>query len=326
VLEPGATSLIVASKNNIYSALTEEILLKAITPIVWVLPIVGILVFLVVSLGLRPIKRLTGRLVQRSSNDFSALPVNGYPEELEPIVAALNSLFARLAAAFDRERRFSADAAHELRTPLAALKVNLHNLANELGDIDGVTVLKRSTERMEHCIEQLLEIHRTSIAPGNADLQPCDLNGLAREAISQKYELIAARQQTVELKGSRALLLADPNELSVLLRNLIDNASKYTPVNGKICLTTDTKAGATRILIEDSGPGIPDAEFSRVLDRFYRVGGDRHATDVVGSGLGLSIVSAIAQRYQGRIHFSRSAVLGGLALEVIFASDGSTAG
>ncbi len=326
VLEPGDTSLIVASKQNIYSALTEEILLRAIAPIVWVLPLVGLLVFLVVSFGLKPIKRLTGQLVHRETNDFSALPVQGYPGELEPIVSALNNLFSRLAETFERERRFSADAAHELRTPLAALKVNLHNLANELGDVDEVAMLTRSTERMEHCIEQLLEIHRTSIAPGTTDLQLCDLSGLTREVVSQKYDLIDARQQTIELEGGRALLQGDPNELCVLLRNLIDNASKYTPVNGRICITTSAKTGSTSLLIEDSGPGIPAAEYSRVLDRFYRVGGDRHATSVVGSGLGLSIVSAIAQRHRGRVLFSRSATLGGLALEVIFATDESEDG
>jgi two-component system sensor histidine kinase QseC len=320
-LEAGEISLIVASKYNSYSALTEEILLKAIVPIVWVLPIVGLLVLLVINLGLRPIKRLASSLANRETNDFSVLPKDGYPSELVPIVSALNSLFFRLSGAFDRERRFSADAAHELRTPLAALKVNLHNLARELGDIDEIEVLKRATDRMEHCIEQLLEIHRTSIDPGKTDLQHCDLNKIAREVIAEKYDSISARQQTIELAGDKASLWADPSALSVLLRNLIDNASKYSPRHGRICVSTAEKAGRSSILVEDSGPGIPDDDIPRVLDRFYRVGGDRHNTDVPGSGLGLSIVSSIAQRYHGQILFSRSAELGGLALQVSFEPD-----
>ncbi len=326
VLESGDTSLIVASKHNIYSALTEEILLKAIVPIVWVLPIVGLLVFLVISFGLGPIKRLATSLSHREANDFSALQRDGYPDELEPIVSALNSLFSRLAGAFDRERRFSADAAHELRTPLAALKVNLHNLSRELGDSHDLAVLKRTTERMEHCIEQLLEIHRTSIDPDNSNLQRCDLNKLAQQVIAEKYDAINARQQTIELAGEQALLWADASELCVLLRNLIDNAAKYTPKNGRIRITSGTRAGRASIRVEDSGPGIPAAEVPRVLDRFYRVGGDRHATSVPGSGLGLSIVSAIAQHYQGQIQFSRSAALGGLAIEVCFAPERNKAG
>jgi two-component system sensor histidine kinase QseC len=322
----GEASLIVASKYNSYSALTEEILLKAIVPIVWVLPIVGLLVLMVINLGLGPIKRLASSLANRETNDFSMLPTDGYPSELETIVSALNSLFFRLAGAFDRERRFSADAAHELRTPLAALKINLHNLAKELGDIDEIDVLKRATDRMEHCIEQLLEIHRTSIDPGKADLQYCDLNKLAREVIAEKYDSISARQQSIELMGGEASLRADPSALSVLLRNLIDNASKYSPQQGRICISTAEKAGNSSILVEDSGPGIPGDDIPRVLDRFYRVGGDRHNTDVPGSGLGLSIVSSIAQRYHGQILFSRSAELGGLAIEVLFETDSKKAG
>lgn len=317
-LEESDTSIIVALKYDIYSGLTEDILLKAIVPIVWVLPIVGLLVLLVINIGLRPVQQLARGLSTRAVNDLSPLETDGYSTELQPIVTALNGLFVQLSEAFEREKRFSADAAHELRTPLSALKVHLHNLSKDFGHDPDVEVLKRASERMEHCIEQLLEIHRTSTEVDDADLEICNLNEIAKTVVADIYTSIDAKQQSIELMGSATHVLAKPSALAVLCRNLIDNASKYTPDKGVILITTAENKGRVSLLVEDSGPGIPEAEYSRVLDRFYRVGGDRHDTGVIGSGLGLSIVSFIVQRYGGQIVFSRSSRLGGLAVEISF--------
>jgi two-component system sensor histidine kinase QseC len=313
-------SIIVASRFDLYSELTENILLKAIAPIIWVLPIVGLLVLLVINIGLKPVKELAKRLSLREANDFSELndDISG---ELSPIVNALNHLFYRLSDAFERERRFSSDAAHELRTPLAALKVNLHNLSKDFGESHDFEVLKRTTERMEHCIEQLLSMHRATLDIDDSSLELCDLYKLSQQTITEMYDSISARHQSIELSGSATNFLAESSSLSVLLRNLIDNASKYSPDYGNISLHIEEKNDRIKILVEDSGPGIPESEYSRVLDRFYRIGGDQHSSNIPGSGLGLSIVSFIVQLYKGQIIFSQSSTLGGLAIEVSFPSN-----
>lgn len=311
-------SIIVASRFDAYSALTEGVLLKAIMPIVWVMPILGLLVLLVINVGLRPLKRLANQLAARDANDFSSFPQESYVGELKPIVKSLNNLFQRLSEVFDREKRFSADAAHELRTPLAALKINIHNLSKDMGDSHDLDVLKRTASRMENCIEQLLSMHRETLEVGEEDLEACDLGNIAKETIADMYDVLSTKKQIIELLGSETYVLAKASSLAVLIRNLIDNASKYAPIEGVILVTTSEKNGIASILVEDSGPGIHEGEYVRVLDRFYRVGGDRHSSSVVGSGLGLSIVSFIAQLYNAQIRFSRSSGLGGLAVEISF--------
>ena len=316
--EKGGIQLVVATRYLLYSDLTEEILIRAIIPIIWILPVVGLLVWIVVNIGLRPLKRLAGSLSVRDANNFALIRDERYTRELTPIVQALNSLFSRLSEAFDRERRFSADAAHELRTPLAALKVNLHNLSRSMQDSGDLEGLKRTTERMEHSIEQLLAMHRASMSAGAMQLERCDLYKIAQTVIADLYDTIDARQQQIELKGESTPVMAENSSLSILLRNLIDNASKYTPHQGTIWLSVESRDHHVRLLIEDSGPGIDESEYGKVLEPFYRVGGDQHKSKVLGSGLGLSIVAFVTQLYQGEIYLSRSVQLGGLAIEILF--------
>lgn len=312
--------VIVASRLDTYSALTENILLRAIVPIIWILPVVGLLVWLVIKAGMKPLSQLANSISHREANDFNLLENKSYPGELTPIVLALNNLFYRLEQTFEREKRFSADAAHELRTPLAVFKVNLYNLAKAVGDTEELNSLRHAADRMEHSIEQLLALHRVSHDATAQAWQPVDLYKVAQEVIAETYEVVAARQQTIELNGSQAWVLAETIPLSIMLRNLIDNASKYTPVKGTIHITVEEYNGCSNLLIEDSGPGIPESEYPRVMDRFYRVGGDRHHSQVVGSGLGLSIVSFVAELFKGNIYFSNSSTLGGLAVKLSFPS------
>lgn len=314
------TTVIVAQRFDVYTSLTEDILLEAILPIIWVLPLVGVLVWLIVGLGLKPLRRLASNLNHKGVDDFSTFDSSQYPGEMVTIVGSLNQLFLRRREAFERERRFSADAAHELRTPLAALKVGLHNLSE--GSINDASLinLENSVERMGHSIEQLLLMHRVSSEHAPADLEDCDLNKIAQSVITEMYGQIEEKQQIIELKGDSAHVSGEPFALSVLFRNLIDNANKYTPNNGSLRITIQEKPLSVNVLVEDSGPGIPESEYSHVIERFYRVGGDRHSSGVVGSGLGLSIVSFVTRLHRGQIFFSGSAALGGLAIEIIFPS------
>lgn len=310
--------VIVAQRFDVYTALTEGILLEAILPIVWVLPLIGMLVLFVINVGLKPLERLANTLSEKDGDDFSPLDSDQYTGEMIPIVDALNNLFRRLYEAFERERRFSADAAHELRTPLAALKVGLHNMSRDSGSNSNLLRLHNTIERMGHSVEQLLTMHRVSLDIDTEDLKDCDLETITREVISEMYGQIHAKSQVIELSGGCATITGNSFSIAMLLRNLIDNAIKYTPAKGSIHVTIQGKPKSVRVLVEDSGPGIPDSEYSRVEERFYRIGGDQHSSGITGSGLGLSIVSFVAHLHRGAIFYSESSELGGLAVEIVF--------
>ena len=311
------SKIVVATKHRVYSSLTEEVLIRTILPIIWVLPIVGVLVWGIVYLGLKPLRRLARDLDLRSANDFSSISNLRYSSELLPIVNALNGLFSRLDSAFEREKRFSADAAHELRTPLSALKINLHNLARTKNE-ELLESLGRTADRMEHSIEQLLTLHKVSMDSEASDFQSINLQQLAQEVIVDVYEQVDLRSQEIELRGVETFIQGNSSSIEILIRNLIDNASKYTPAGGFIRVTVCSEENQPVLRIEDSGPGVPDGELSRILDRFYRVGGDRSSSNVRGSGLGLSIVSDIVKTHRAKITLSNVSDLGGLSVKVTF--------
>jgi len=310
--------IIVATKHRVYSSLTEDVLIRTILPIIWVLPIIGLLVWGIVHIGLKPLRRLAEKLDSRSANDFSVLKRDRYTRELLPIISALNGLFGRLDDAFEREKRFSADAAHELRTPLSALKINLHNLSKEQTDNETLQSLKRTADRMEHSIEQLLALHEVSIDIDDGVAEKINLREAVQDVIVEVYDQLNLKSQEIELMGTDSFIHGRLPSITILLRNLIDNASKYTPEEGVIHVTVGSQGDQASLLVEDSGPGVPEEEYERVLDRFYRVGGDHNKSNVRGSGLGLSIVSDIVRTHNANIVISRSLALGGLAIKISF--------
>ena len=309
--------IVVAQRFDVYSRLSEDILLKAILPIIWVLPLVAVLVWIIVSIGLKPLKRLAGLLNGRSADDFSALDQRKYPAELTSIVSSLNSLFHRLNRAFEREKRFSADAAHELRTPLAALKVDIHNLSKTHPQSPDIQRLKASADRLGHSLEQMLALNRITAGQPVNNYQYCELESLAKQVITRMFPEINARQQHIELISAPVLTAyGEKLSLAIMLRNLIDNASKYSPREGDIRVEIHNAGDTVHICVEDSGPGIPEQEYERVADRFYRIGGDRNNSGITGSGLGLSIVKLVVEQHAGEMHFGSSDTLGGLAVSI----------
>lgn len=315
--------IVAGQRQDLYAHLIERMVLQSTLPIIWVLPIIGLLIWLVVGSGMRPLVTLAATLQQRRAGELNAVDRSGYPAELAVVITSVNQLMERLAEAFDREQRFAADAAHELRTPLAAIKVSLHNLAREAQLARGsdevsrsLNELTRSVDRMGHSIEQILALYRFTPEQLLAASTQCDLRKLAQAVIIDLYDACRARQQTIELEADAATVEGSEFALQTLLRNLIDNASKYTPIGGNILLTVQPRNGYAHIAVEDSGPGIPAADYKRVFDRFYRVGGDRHASPVIGSGLGLSIVQHIVRLHGGRITLLHSERLGGLRIEI----------
>ncbi|AAZ24646.1 sensor histidine kinase [Colwellia psychrerythraea] len=325
--------IIVAQPLKKQFLLAQEVILAAVTPMIIAIVLLSFLIYGIITQGLKPLHKLTTALANKRSNDFTPLALHVDNSELSRVVITLNDLLGRLNLAFERERHFAADAAHELKTPLSVLKINVHNLSQELNEqgqqypINLIKPLKVSVERMGHVIDQILHLNRTNPDQINQSQQQVKLKTLLQAVIGDLYQNIANKQQTITLSSDELTFKGDEISLQLMLTNLISNANKYTPQQGEIKVSTKyiqndnhqrKSQNKIAIIIEDSGEGIPADEYHRVFDRFYRVGGDQHDSSVLGCGLGLTIVKHIVDMHRGKITLSQSKLLGGLRVEVLF--------
>ncbi|WP_226701867.1 ATP-binding protein [Microbulbifer elongatus] len=304
-------SIRVAERVDLRFRLADEVVLQSVVPILLGLPVAGLLIWLVIGRGLASLRQLTGELRRKRAEDLTPLALASPPEELLPLVDSTNALLERLQASFDRERRFSADAAHELRTPIAAIQVHADNLANSLEHSgaeapDSLWQLQQSIERMAHLVEQMLNLFRMTPEHYPARFESIDLHRMARDVVAKLYPAFARREQEIELRGQAAFIQGDRFALVLLLQNLLNNACKYTPEGGRITVAVNQREKCVELEVCDSGPGIPADARERVFERFYRVGGDRHESRVPGCGLGLSIVHHIAELHRARITLGTS--------------------
>lgn len=314
----------VAERIDVHYRLADKVVLESVTPILLGLPVAGLLIWIVVGYGLKSLHKLADALRSKRADDLSPLPLppEEVPAELLPVVQSSNALLARLDASFDRERRFSADAAHELRTPISAIKVHTHNLKGELQRYqlpqspESLGKLEQSVERMAHLVEQMLSLYRTTPDHYQVQFEQLDLHELAREIIAEQHADFAGKGQVIELTGGATPLQGDRFALTVLVKNLLNNANKYTPENGRVEVNTQAVGDCVLLRVDDSGPGIPETEYTRVFERFYRVGGDRHPTAVSGCGLGLSIVQHIALLHRADVRLEKSKFGRGLSVRI----------
>ncbi|MBU2225257.1 MAG: two-component sensor histidine kinase [Gammaproteobacteria bacterium] len=318
-------TIVVAQPLKQRQELADEVVLASIYPVVLSLPLQALLIWFVVSKGLQPLRRLTQQLSLKKADDLTPLQLPEVPQEMTQMLATTNHLLQRLDNAFLREKRFASDVAHELRTPLTVLQVTLHNaqqqwLAQGVSDPDGLMdALKHGVTRMSQLIEQIMVLNRTNPEHFKAKLQAIDVTALCREVIGELYPQILAKQQHIVLEAEDSLMLAaDHFALRVLLINIVGNASKYTPNTGQIKVQLQRLGDKMQLIVEDSGPGIAPEEYSRVFDRFYRVGGDRHQSGTPGSGLGLAIVKEIVALHHGHLTLGRSSFSTGLKVTVDF--------
>jgi len=310
---------IAAEQLDTRNALAEKVILESVLPVVSALPVAGLLIWFVVGTGLSPLRRLAGHLRNRDANDLSAIPLERQPVELMQLVTSSNELLQRLQASFIREKRFASDAAHELRTPLSALKVHLHNIAQQLptGGHE-LQQLVAATGRMENLIEQILSLYRTAPDQYMARFEALDLYELVQEVMASSYNDFEDKDITLELCGDPARMAGDAFALTTLVQNLLDNACKYTPAGGRVRVTVSQDKDAVTLQVADSGTGIPAAMRARVFDRFYRLGGDQHGSAVIGCGLGLAIVEHIAELHTASIELGVSSFGNGLLVSVVF--------
>lgn len=272
----------------------------------------------VVTLALQPIERVRSELGLRDGNSLDPLSGAGLPNEISPLVHDMNALLLRVRDTLASQQRFIADAAHELRSPLTALKLQVQLLSRARDEKERLLAEERlaaGTERVIRLAEQLLQLARQEAIESPAhELEEVDLNLCIRQAIEDAASYGASKniQIQTDLQAS-AGIKAQANAIAVLARNLLDNAIRYTPAGGRVMVTTQQRDQQVLLTISDSGSGIPESEYLRVFDRFYRISGSQQS----GSGLGLSIVKAIADRFGASVRLSRSS-LGGLAVTIAF--------
>jgi two-component system sensor histidine kinase QseC len=268
---------------------------------------------------LRPLRDLANEMAGKRSDDLSPVAALVPQQELAVLIESINDLLRRLADSFEREKRFAADAAHELRTPISVLKVQLHNLLRDAGsDQAQLESLGSAVERMGHSVEQVLMLYRTTPEQFAASFAELDLAGLARQVIAELYPQLETKHQQIELVADKLPMQGDAFAVQTLMMNLIENASKYSGDGGAIRVLLERVEEGAALTVEDSGPGIPADQYEKVFERFYRVSGDRHDTSVSGTGLGLAIVQHIAEIHGASIHLGKSSLATGLAVTVIF--------
>ena len=303
----------VAQQTEARGRMAGQLALRAVLPVALLAPVLMLIVWWVVGRAIGPIERVRRQVAARRPDDLAPLPTAGLPAEVRPLVGEMNGLLTRLSAAWDALTHFTADAAHELRSPLAALRLQAQSLQRAPDDATRAIASERllaGIDRATRLVEQLLALARQEGAGEGAELVSLDLTALARNALADA-EPEAARHAialTLDAPTAHVVLRADEAALAVLLRNLLGNALRHTPPGGQVRVGVREEASVIDLTVEDSGPGIAPDERARVQDRFYRVPG----TPGHGSGLGLAIVRAIAERHGAALTLDASPTLGGL--------------
>jgi two-component system sensor histidine kinase QseC len=316
---------IVAERADLRHKLAENVVLESIVPLLLWLPVSALLTWLFVGWGLRPLRDLSAQINLRRSDDLDPLHYEDPPAELVQLTESTNSLLSRLSAAFEREKHFAAHAAHELRTPLSVLKVHLYNLKNELpAGHEGLQHANAGLERMHHLVEQILDLNRTNPELIKANFSSLDLHSLAQRVTAAAWPKFSTADQSLSLTGEAVMMYGDETLLEILLQNLLDNANKYTPNGGTILVSVTGDSHRARLVVEDSGSGVPAQERDLVFQRFHRVV-NPSTKRTTGSGLGLAIVQHIVQLHGASITLSNSQFSSGLAVVVDFESGGSGA-
>lgn len=308
------------------SSLARTLSLRMALPELVLIPVFVVFMAWVLGRGLAPLTKLSRRVEERDASRLDPLPSHDVPLELRPLIAEINGLIARLEQSMAVQRRFVADAAHELRTPVAALALQAtvaQRAAQPAARAAAFAELDKGVARATRAVEQLLRLARLAPEAAREPLEPVDVAALAREIVGAMA--LRAHSGAVDLGAEAhepAWMVGARGELRSLMTNLVDNALRYSPPGTDVTVRVASSEGGIEIAVLDAGPGIPLAERERVFERFERAAGD----DTSGIGLGLAIVRAIVERHKGRIHLE-DACPGrdppGLAVRVHFSDRGA---
>lgn len=308
----------VAQETGVRDDIASDSALRTLMPFLILVPVLLLLVADLVRKMFLPIASLSSRLDQRAEDDLQPVPQDNLPSEVRPFAAAINRLLGRVGASMQVQRRFVADAAHELRSPLTALSLQAERLAAApMSDLaqERLDALRRGIERGRQLLEQLLALAKAQSEP-DATKAALSVRQVYRKVLEDLLPLAEAKHIDIGLEGSAdATVWASEFDLLTIVKNLVHNAIRYTPAGGRVDLSVTTEEGRANLRIQDSGPGIQVVERERVFDPFYRTLG----SDQVGSGLGLSIVKAVTDRIGAEIQlgFSDAVARSGLCVCVL---------
>lgn len=288
---------------------------NAARPILYLAPISIVMLWLVVYFALRPMTRLVRALSAQNERNLAELSPRRVPRELLPLIDSMNGLLRRMRDAFDSQRRFVADAAHELRTPITAVKLQIENLRGKVdrSAAEELQELEAGVERMHRVVRQLLQLAREEGTSEEGAAEPVDLGGLAKDSVRSFISLAETRAIDLGMgEVQQVTARLDPSQLRIVLDNLLDNAVRYTPAGGRVDVSVRQVEGTAVIDVSDTGPGIPAGDLEKVFSRFYRV----REAGADGSGLGLAIARAAAERCRSSIELCNHAPAAGLTARV----------
>lgn len=322
----GDVQVFVGEQTESRDSILWVVLMGVLMPLMYALPLLALGGWLAVRNGLAPLRQLSQVLAKRQPDALEPVVLRDVPSEIDPVVQSLNALFERIQFMMASERRFTADAAHELRTPIAAIRTQAQ-VALGAGTDDAqrdhaLNTTLAGCDRATHLVDQLLTLSRlessSTAAPGGV----VDVSAVAQRVSADLALNALGREQVLELDApAPALIAADDMLTSVLLRNLLDNALRYSPAAAKVHVSVTRADQQVTLQVDDSGPGMSDVDIARLGERFYRVLGNEQT----GSGLGWSIVRRIAKVYGAQVDIRRSEKLGGLCVTVRWASAPSPA-
>ncbi|HCX32823.1 MAG TPA: two-component sensor histidine kinase [Rhodocyclaceae bacterium] len=311
----------VAERADAREKIARKLAARQLQPLLVAIPLLALLVWLAVRRALHPLRALARQIANREAQNLAPVEALDAPREVRPLIGQINALLARLGESIEIERRFTADAAHELRTPLAAVRTQAQVALAETAEAPrrhALDAVLAGCDRLARLTEQLLTLSRLENQAEGIALKTCALDGIAAQgaadaapaALAKSIEISLEAQENVALRGQ-------PDLLQAALRNLLDNAVRYCPAGAAVRIRVRADEGRARLTVEDGGPGIPEAERARVLERFHRILG----SGAEGSGLGLAIVARVAELHRAQLELGDSP-LGGLAVTLRFPAAG----
>lgn len=292
--------LAVGQQTDVRDDIAEHAAMSTLMPILILIPLLIFMLIGILRLMLAPLAKLARQLNLRSADDTQMLQENNLPEELRPFIVSINAMLNRQNAALEQQRRFVADAAHELRSPLTALSLQTQNLAvHDLSEVarDQLNDVRRGLNRANALVEQLTSLARAQLII-NEPVRAVALQSVVKQVFEEQIEFAAAKNIELGFEQTQHLLVA-ANEINLVtaIRNLVDNAIRYTQHGGRIDVIVFEENNAAVVEVQDNGPGITEQEQLRVFDPFYRILGSGQN----GSGLGLSIVKNVVENLQGEV-------------------------
>lgn len=307
----------VGERADVRSELAQQLIVGLLRPLLVALPVLALLLWFAVSRGLRPLDTLTREVAKRQPENLAPIEAGRAPHEVAPLIDQLNRLFDRIGRSLERERRFTADAAHELRTPVAGIKAQAQ-VAKMAGSEDtrnhAIDQVLTGADRAGRLVEQLLTLARLDSAARNL-LQPTDLRKLAVDVVADVVPSAMVKHVSLELvEGDASIVPAIPALLEVLLRNLIDNAIRHSPAGSVVVVRVAQQGDHALLSVTDNGPGIPAEQRENVFQRFYRL----PEAGEGGSGLGLAIVRHIAELHGAQVALAEPPTGTGLEVTVRF--------